>query len=49
MKDSLMTISQGTGAILISMWEIVPHTLRILILLGTLIHIIVKIYKDLKS
>ena len=47
-KDSLITISQSGGAILLSMWEVLPEILRVLILLGTFMHILIKIYKDLK-
>lgn len=48
MKDSLVTIGQGGGAILISWLEFIPEAIRIAILIATFIHIVIKIKKDLK-
>tara|TARA_R110002096_G_scaffold56927_1_gene144840 strand:- start:696 stop:854 length:159 start_codon:yes stop_codon:yes gene_type:complete len=47
-KDSMITIGQGGGAILISWMEFIPEIIRVVILLATLVHIVVKIRKDLK-
>lgn len=43
---SLGTVVQGTGGVLLSLWEVLPDLLRILILVATLIHILVRIIKD---
>ena len=48
MKDSLITISQGGGAILISWLEFIPEIIRLGILIATFIHIVIKIRKDIK-
>tara|TARA_R100000808_G_scaffold22917_1_gene50258 strand:+ start:890 stop:1045 length:156 start_codon:yes stop_codon:yes gene_type:complete len=48
LKDSLITAGQGATGIAISFWSALPDTLRVAILAATLIHIIVKIRKDLK-
>ncbi len=47
-KDSLITAGQGGGAIFISLLEFVPEIIRIGILIATLIHIAIKIKKELK-
>ena len=47
MNDSLRTAVQGMGGILLSFWEVLPGVLRICILLATLVHIIIKIWRDL--
>ena len=44
----MITIGQGGGTILISWMEFIPEIIRVVILLATLVHIIVKIRKDLK-
>ena len=53
MEDTLKSISgtviQGTGGILLSLWDALPNILRILILIATFIHIIVKIRKDYET
>ena len=48
LKDSLITIGQGSGAIALSLWTVLPDIIRIGILIATFIHIVVKIRKDLK-
>ena len=45
-KDSLITAGQGAGGVALSFWEVIPETLRILILFATLAHITVKLVKD---
>ena len=40
------TVGQGFGAILLSLWEALPDILRLLILLASFIHIVVKIRKE---
>jgi len=47
LKDSLITVSQGGGAILISWLEFIPEVVRFGILIATFIHIIIKIRKEL--
>tara|TARA_Y100001938_G_scaffold147592_1_gene229114 strand:+ start:3175 stop:3339 length:165 start_codon:yes stop_codon:yes gene_type:complete len=47
-KDSLITAGQGATGIAISFWSALPDALRVGILIATLIHIIVKIKKDIK-
>jgi hypothetical protein len=42
------TAMKGTGGILITFWEALPDIVRIGIGIATIIHIIVKIRKDLK-
>ena len=48
LKSSITTTAQGVGGIALSFWEVLPDILRIGILLATLIHIAVKIKKDIK-
>jgi len=48
MKDSLITITQGGGAIMISWLDFIPEIVRLGILVATFIHIVIKIKKDLK-
>jgi hypothetical protein len=52
-EDTLKSISgtalQGTGGILLSMWEALPNILRLAILIATFIHIIIKIRKDYEA
>ena len=47
-KSVAGTTVQGVGGIALSFWEVLPEALRMLILLATLIHIVVRIKKDLK-
>ena len=47
-KDSLVTIGQGGGAILISWMEFIPEMVRVGILIATFVHIIIKIKKEIK-
>ena len=48
MRSPVGTAFEGTAGILITMWEKLPGLLRILIGIATLIHIVVRIKKDLK-
>jgi hypothetical protein len=48
LKDSLVTAGQGATGIAISFWSALPDILRVAILMATLIHIVVKINKDIK-
>ena len=43
-----MTLFQGIGGILVSLWDALPDILRLGILVGTFVHIVIKIKKDLK-
>ena len=47
-KDSILVIGKGGGAIALSMWEVIPDFIRLGILIATLVHIVIKIRKDLK-
>ena len=47
-KVPVTTITHGVGGILLSLWDALPGILRVCILLATLVHIIVRIRKDLK-
>jgi len=48
LKDSLITVGQGGGAILISWMEFIPEIVRFGILVATLVHIVIKIRNELK-
>ena len=48
LKDAIITAGKGGGAIALSLWEVLPELVRLGILIGTLIHIVIKIRKDLK-
>ena len=45
-KDSLVTVGQGTAGVALSFWEVLPDILRIAILFLTATHITLKIIKD---
>jgi hypothetical protein len=47
LRGYAITLCQGLGGILISLWEALPDLLRLAVLVGTLVHIVVKIKKDL--
>ncbi len=49
LKDSLITVGQGSGAIMLSMWDVIPDVIRIGILFATFIHIMIKINKELED
>ena len=46
LKGCIITLFQGIGGVLVSLWEVLPDILRIGILIATLAHILVKIVKD---
>lgn len=48
-KESIKTMLEGFGAILLSFWEALPNILRFLILLSSFIHIMIKIRRDYES
>ena len=45
-KDSLVTVGQGTAGVALSFWEVLPDILRIAILFLTAARITLKIIKD---
>ena len=49
LKGYLMTFCQGVGGVLISLWEALPDILRLSVLVGTFVHIVIKIRKDLNN
>ena len=48
LKDSLITIGQGGGAIALSLWTALPDIVRLGVLVATFVHIVIKINKELK-
>tara|TARA_Y100000310_G_C20322309_1_gene641310 strand:- start:189 stop:356 length:168 start_codon:yes stop_codon:yes gene_type:complete len=47
-KSPVGTVFEGTAGILLTLWDRLPETIRILIGIATFIHIVVRIKKDLK-
>jgi len=47
-KSPVGTVFEGTAGIMLTLWDKLPEILRILIGAATLIHIIVRIKKELK-
>jgi hypothetical protein len=47
-KSPVGTVFEGTAGILLTLWDRLPEVLRILIGIATLVHIIVRIKKELK-
>ena len=47
-KSPVGTIFEGAAGIMLTLWDRLPEMLRILIGVATLVHIIVRIKKDLK-
>ena len=47
-KSPIGTVFEGTAGIMLTLWDKLPEMIRILIGVATLIHIIVRIKKDLK-
>ena len=47
-KSPIGTVFEGTAGIMLTLWDRLPEALRILIGVATLLHIIVRIRKDLK-
>ena len=48
LKGCTITLFQGLGGILVSLWDALPDILRLSVLIGTLVHIVIKIRIDLK-
>jgi hypothetical protein len=42
------TAITGMGGVVLSYWDMIPQVLRISILVVTLIHLIVRLYKEIK-
>ena len=42
------TAITGMGGVALSYWDIIPQVLRILILVVTLAHLMVRLYKEIK-
>ena len=47
-KSPIGTVFEGAAGIMLTLWVRLPEMLRILIGVATLVHIIVRIKKDLK-
>jgi len=47
-KESLKTVCEGMGGILLSLWDALPNILRFGILVATFVHIMIKIKRDMK-
>ena len=47
-KSPVGTVFEGAAGILLTLWDKLPEMLRILIGVATLVHIIVRIKKDMK-
>jgi|TARA_R100001530_G_scaffold85127_1_gene59304 hypothetical protein len=47
-KSPVGTVFEGTAGILLTLWDRLPEILRIAIGIATLVHIVVKIKKDMK-
>ena len=47
-KSPIGTVFEGAAGILLTLWDKLPEMLRILIGVATLVHIIVRIKKDMK-
>ena len=48
LKSPIGTVCEGTLGILITLWDRLPEIIRILIGIATLVHIVVRIKKDMK-
>ena len=46
MTDTLKTIGTSTGTIIVNVWELVPETLGVILILLNIIYIILKIKKE---
>jgi len=47
-KSPIGTVFEGAAGIMLTLWDRLPEVLRILIGIATLVHIIVRIKKELK-
>ena len=48
-RSPIGTVFEGAAGIMLTLWDRLPEVLRILIGLATLIHIIVRIKKDMRQ
>ena len=46
MTDTLKTIGTSTGTIIVNVWELVPETLGVLLIVLNIIYVILKIKKE---
>ena len=46
MTDSLKTIGTSMGTIIVNVWELVPETLGVVLILLNIIYVILKIKKE---
>jgi len=47
-KSPIGTVFEGTVGILVTLWDVLPEIIRILIGLATFTHIVIRIKKDMK-
>jgi|TARA_Y100000310_G_C20372846_1_gene664327 hypothetical protein len=47
-KSPVGTVFEGTAGILLTLWDRLPEILRILIGIATLVHILIRIKRELK-
>ena len=47
-KSPVGTVFEGTAGILLTLWDKLPEVLRILIGIATLVHILIRIKRELK-
>ena len=47
-KSPIGTVFEGAAGIMLTLWDRLPEMLRILIGIATLVHIMVRIKKDMK-
>jgi hypothetical protein len=48
LRSPIGTAFEGTAGILITLWDVLPETIRILIGIATFVHIVIRIKKDMK-
>ena len=47
-RSPIGTVFEGTAGILLTLWDRLPEIIRIFIGIATLVHIVVKIKRDMK-
>ena len=47
-KSPIGTVFEGTAGILVTLWDVLPEIIRILIGIATLTHIVIRIKKVMK-
>ena len=47
-KSPIGTVFEGIAGILVTLWDVLPEIIRILIGIATLTHIVIRIKKDMK-